>query len=53
MQQKFEQMKLSMDVVPIDLILVPGKSKCVLKIISYCFMCLIYRHMYVIKMCIF
>lgn len=24
-QQKFEQLKLSMDMVPIDLILVPGK----------------------------
>lgn len=52
-QQKFEQLKLSMDMVPIDLILVPGKLKCVLKVIAYRFMCLIYRHMYVIKICIF
>lgn len=53
MQQKFEQLKLSMDMVPTDLILVPGKSKCVLEVILYCFMCLIYRHIYVIKIYIF
>lgn len=52
-QQKSEQLKLSMDMVPIDLILVPGKLKCILKVIAYRFMCLIYRHMYVIKICIF